>query len=106
MITVEDNGIGFDEKYPERIFRLFERLHGRSDYEGTGIGLAIAARSSSGTAAQITAAERARARARRSLVTLPLARPTATAITEEQHESSTPLRSRSCWPTTTRTTGR
>ncbi|MBI4383574.1 MAG: MASE1 domain-containing protein [Nitrospinae bacterium] len=40
-ISVEDNGIGFDEKYADRIFKPFERLHGRSAYEGTGIGLAI-----------------------------------------------------------------
>jgi two-component system sensor kinase FixL len=42
VITVEDNGIGFDEKYSQRIFTAFERLHGRSTYEGTGIGLSIA----------------------------------------------------------------
>ena len=40
-ITVSDNGIGFDEKYADRIFTMFERLHARSRYEGTGIGLAI-----------------------------------------------------------------
>ncbi len=40
-ILVEDNGIGFDKKYAERIFQPFERLHGRNVYEGTGMGLVI-----------------------------------------------------------------
>jgi two-component system sensor kinase FixL len=40
-ITIEDNGIGFDNQYADRIFTPFERLHSRQEYEGTGMGLAL-----------------------------------------------------------------
>lgn len=42
VIEISDNGIGFDEKYVNKIFTLFQRLNSRENYEGTGIGLAIA----------------------------------------------------------------
>jgi light-regulated signal transduction histidine kinase (bacteriophytochrome) len=40
-ITFQDNGIGFEQKYAEQIFTIFQRLHNRENYSGTGIGLAL-----------------------------------------------------------------
>ena len=40
-IVIEDDGIGFDNSYAERIFELFQRLHGKYEYPGAGMGLAI-----------------------------------------------------------------
>lgn len=70
-IIVEDNGIGFDQKYVDRIFDPFERLHGRNEFEGTGMGLAICQRIVQRHRGEITA-ESAPGEGSRFIVTLPI----------------------------------
>ncbi|GAB3789659.1 hypothetical protein GCM10028818_58640 [Spirosoma horti] len=55
QISIEDNGIGFDEMYLDRIFQVFQRLHTKSQYAGTGIGLAIVQKVAANHGGAITA---------------------------------------------------
>ena len=54
-ITVSDQGIGFEEKYLDRIFTIFQRLHGKHEYEGTGLGLSVCRRIAERHSGSITA---------------------------------------------------
>ena len=54
-LSIPDNGIGFDPKYTDKIFAMFQRLHGRSEYEGTGVGLAVCRRITDRHSGTITA---------------------------------------------------
>jgi signal transduction histidine kinase len=73
-ITVADDGIGFEQQYAERIFRIFERLNGRAEYPGTGIGLALCQKIALRHGGEIMAAGRPDQGATFT-VTLPLAHP-------------------------------
>ncbi|WP_040629741.1 PAS domain-containing protein [Fortiea contorta] len=70
-IIVEDHGIGFEEKYLDRIFNVFQRLHTRKEYKGTGIGLAICRKIAERHHGNITAQSKPGGGAR-FIVTLPL----------------------------------
>ena len=54
-IDVTDNGIGFDEKYLDRVFQVFQRLHSKNEFTGTGVGLAICEKVASNHVGAITA---------------------------------------------------
>jgi light-regulated signal transduction histidine kinase (bacteriophytochrome) len=73
-LIVEDNGIGFDEKYLDRIFAVFQRLHGRGEYDGTGVGLAICQKIAERHGGSITA-KSTPGQGAKFIVTLPVRQP-------------------------------
>jgi PAS domain S-box-containing protein len=85
-ITVADNGIGFDEKYVDRIFQVFQRLHGRNEYEGTGVGLAICRQIAERHGGSITA-HSAPGEGARFIVTLPVEQPIKEPVNDAARET-------------------
>jgi PAS domain S-box-containing protein len=84
-LTVSDNGIGFDEKYLDRIFNVFQRLHSRNEYEGTGMGLAIARKIVLFHSGEITAKSKP-GEGTTFIVTLPVTHPRERQTGGENHE--------------------
>jgi PAS domain S-box-containing protein len=75
-MTVQDNGIGFEEKYMDKVFAVFQRLHGRNEYEGTGVGLAVCRRITDRHHGTITAKSQL-GQGATFIVTMPVRRPPA-----------------------------
>jgi len=83
-VRVKDNGIGFDARFAEQIFVVFQRLHTRTEYEGTGIGLAVCRKITDRHGGTIVA-ESAEGEGATFIVTLPLKQPADTAHEKSSH---------------------
>jgi light-regulated signal transduction histidine kinase (bacteriophytochrome) len=82
-IYIQDNGIGFDQKYSEEIFGMFKRLHLNTEYEGTGIGLALCKKIVEEHNGFISAKSKVN-EGSTFIISLPVRQPEATAVVEEQ----------------------
>lgn len=98
-LTVEDNGIGFELKYLDKVFTPFQRLHGRHEYEGTGMGLAICRKIVERHGGSITAVS-APGKGSSFIVHMPIKQPDAGSTLWTQKDGP----SVSSWPTTIPTT--
>lgn len=85
LLAVRDNGIGFDEKYLDRIFTVFQRLHGRGEYEGTGVGLAVVRKIATRHGGSITARS-SNGEGATFLVTLPIQQKSVGILKEEEKD--------------------
>jgi signal transduction histidine kinase len=85
-IVIQDNGIGFEQEYADRIFELFQRLHGRDEFQGTGMGLAIC-RKIVERHGGVIAAFGTPGVGSRFVVTLPIQQPKTTAAPAERSHS-------------------
>jgi len=84
-ISIKDNGIGFEEKHADRIFQVFQRLHGHNEFEGSGVGLAICRKIVERHSGTITAQGRSSEGAT-FMVTLPLRQPAEAVSLEPRSE--------------------
>ncbi len=85
-LCVADNGIGFDEKYLDRIFTVFQRLHGKGAYEGTGIGLAVVRKIVERHAGTVTATSMP-GQGATFIITLPLQRAPLAVIADKENNA-------------------
>lgn len=99
VLTAQDNGIGFELKYLDKIFTPFQRLHGRHEFEGTGMGLAICRKIVERHGGSITAVS-APGEGSSFIVTMPIKQPDAGSTLWTQRDGP----SASSWPTTIQTT--
>lgn len=86
-LSVRDNGIGFDPKYLDRIFNIFQRLHGRKEYQGSGIGLSICRKIAERHGGDITA-HSAPGQGAAFVVTLPVSQPADPSISQKKEETN------------------